>query len=149
MRFSIITKVNKNYKEVFEGFDEKLFIKLAPPFPKVSLQRFDGSNIGNKVIIKLHFIFFSQIWESEITDKKEEENEIFFVDEGIKLPFFLKKWKHKHIIKQDENNINKSLIIDDIYFQTPFKLFNFIMFPAIWLQFAYRKPIYKRFFNTK
>lgn len=146
MKLSIATKVKKPYKEVFNLFTKELFVKLSPPFPSVRLLRFDGSSKQDKVIVELNFFLFKQLWESVITEKNEDENEIYFVDEGVKLPFFLKKWRHKHRIIRDGD---ATQIIDDIEFETPFKPFDMLFYPIMYLQFWYRKPIYRKVFDTK
>lgn len=143
MRIKISTLVKQPYTKVFEGFDQNLFIKLAPPFPPVKLLRFDGCKVDDRVALRLNFIFFKQTWESLITDYQNNEQEISFVDEGVKLPFFLKYWKHHHrVVKEGE----QTQIVDDISFKTPFFLFDYLMYPALYLQFLYRKPIYRKVF---
>jgi ligand-binding SRPBCC domain-containing protein len=145
MRIKISTLVKQPYKKVFEGFDQNLFIKLAPPFPPVKLLRFDGCKVDDRVALRLNFIFFKQTWESLITDYQNNEQEISFVDEGVKLPFFLKYWKHHHrVVKEGE----QTQIVDDISFKTPFFLFDYLMYPALYLQFLYRKPIYRKVFSN-
>lgn len=146
MKINISTSVDKNYLEVKEGFTEKLFQKLSPPFPPVRLLRFDGSSKGDIVSLELNFFIFKQKWTSEITADHTDEKEFFFMDEGIELPFFLKKWKHKHrVIKQGKG----SLINDEIEYQGKFGLMSLLLFPVLYGQFLYRKPIYKRFFTLK
>ncbi|TAE75760.1 MAG: hypothetical protein EAZ85_01730 [Bacteroidetes bacterium] len=145
MRLYFKTKVNLLPEKVFEGFNEQLFLKLAPPFPPVRLQRFDGCKAGDKVVLKLFFIFFSQIWESTILKQVTTKNEIYFIDRGTKLPFFLKQWQHSHIIQSNEDG--GSFIIDDIEYHTPFWLLDYLMYPSMWFIFAYRKPIYRKIFK--
>jgi ligand-binding SRPBCC domain-containing protein len=144
MNLQIITTVQKSYKQVFGLFTKELFLKLSPPFPKVKLIRFDGSEKQDKVIVELDFLIFKQEWESVITEKVETKEEIYFVDEGTRLPFFLKKWKHTHrIVKNGEHTD----IVDDIEFETPFRPLNILFYPILYFQFAYRKPIYKKIFS--
>lgn len=144
MKITIETPVNQDYLQVKEGFNEALFRKLSPPFPPVKLLRFDGSTEGDLVTLELNFIFFKQKWTSEITEDHTTEKEFYFIDRGITLPFFLKKWTHKHrIIKDGEN----SMIRDEIDYQAPFRVLTWLLYPAMLLQFAYRKPIYKKIFS--
>jgi ligand-binding SRPBCC domain-containing protein len=146
MKINISTRVDKNYLEVKEGFTENLFLKLNPPFPPVRLLRFDGSSKGDIVSLELNFLFFKEKWISEITADHTDENEFFFVDEGVKLPFFLKTWTHKHrIIKKGTG----SLIKDEITYLGKFGLMTLLLFPVLYGQFLYRKPIYKKFFELK
>ena len=142
---SIRTKLkNSIYKNIYSKFNADLFLKLAPPFPKVSLLRFDGCIKNDIVKIKLHFPFFSQVWESEIIENGEEYQCIWFVDKGTKLPFFISKWKHLHQIKQHQNDV---IITDDIQFYCHNWLLTIIIYPVIYLQFLYRIPIYKKLGN--
>ncbi len=144
MRLNISTFVNQPYLQVKNGFNESLFTKLSPPFPPVKLMQFDGSKEGDTVALELNFIFFKQQWISKITRDETTEKEFYFIDEGTKLPFFLKKWTHKHrIIKSGEN----SIIRDEIEFEAPFGLLTLLLYPAMLLQFGYRKPIYKKIFS--
>jgi len=148
MRLTVQSKVGQNYKQVFEGFTESLFLRLNPPFPKVRLLKFDGCKKGDQVVIELNFLLFKQIWESDIIDFQESTEEIFFIDHGVRLPFFLKEWRHKHrIVRVKGNTEDHTLIIDDIEYNCPFWLPNFLMYIPLYLQFLYRRPIYKKVFG--
>lgn len=143
MKLNFSTKVNQDYISVKNGFDETLFTKLSPPFPPVKIVRFDGSETGDLVSLELNFLLFRQRWTSEITENKSSEKEFSFVDEGIELPFFLKRWKHKHrIIKSGSHTI----IRDEIEFEAALGFLSLLLYPAFYLQFAYRKPVYKKAF---
>jgi hypothetical protein len=87
MNLIIETPVKQDYLKVKEGFDEKLFTRLSPPFPPVKLIKFDGSKKGDVVSLELNFLLFKQKWTSLITEDQTNEKEFFFVDEGTELPF--------------------------------------------------------------
>lgn len=144
MKLQLTTLVQQPYKQVFNGFTQNLFVKLSPPFPPVKLLQFDGCQVNDRVRLRLNFLLFKQTWESLITDFQENTQEISFVDEGVQLPFFLKYWKHHHRIVKDGEHTK---IIDDISYKTPFILFDYLMYPALYLQFLYRKPVYKKVFG--
>jgi ligand-binding SRPBCC domain-containing protein len=146
MKITVSTRVDKNYLEVKEGFTEKLFLNLNPPFPPVKLLRFDGSSKGDIVILELNFLIFKQKWTSKITADHTDENEFYFIDEGIELPFFLKKWKHKHRVIKSGNG---SLIKDEIDYTGKFGLMTLLLFPVLYGQFLYRKPVYKKIFQLR
>lgn len=146
MRIIIKTEVGQSAKQVFAGFNRELFLKLNPPFPPVRLLQFDGCQREDWVKLELNFIFFKQTWESLITESEESEQEIYFVDEGKKLPFFLKFWRHRHRIVTA--NDKSSYIIDDIEYRAPFTLLTYLLYPVLYLQFLYRKPIYRRVFKS-
>ncbi|WP_266365236.1 SRPBCC family protein [Tellurirhabdus rosea] len=147
MRLTLRTPVRQPLAQVWAGFDETLFNQLSPPFPPVKALRFDGCQKGDVVHLRLNFLLFGQDWISLITDQQETADEIFFIDEGTKLPFFLSSWRHKHrLIRQG----NQTLIADEITYRTPGGLLTDLLFyPLLWAQFAYRKPIYKRSFAQK
>lgn len=146
MKINIETAVEKDFLQVKEGFNESLFTKLSPPFPPVRLLRFDGSKQGDLVSLELDFLLFKQKWTSLIIEDHTDEKEFYFVDQGTELPFFLKEWKHKHrIIK----NGTGSIIRDEITFKAKPGFLGIFLYPAMFLQFLYRKPIYKKYFKTK
>jgi ligand-binding SRPBCC domain-containing protein len=144
MNIKISTKVNQSLLKVWEGFNLELFSKLAPPFPPVEVKEFGGCLKGDKVHLELNFILFKQDWISDIVEQNRTESEIYFIDEGTNLPFFLRYWKHKHrLVKENEGTI----IIDDITFKTPTILTDYLFYPLMYLQFFYRKPIYRKVFE--
>ena len=146
MHLRLQTPVRQPLAQVWAGFDRKLFDQLAPPFPPVDVVRFDGCLTGDVVHLRLNFIVFKQDWISDIVDQQTTLDEIFFVDEGTKLPFFLRYWQHRHRLVRDTQT-GGTLVIDDITFRTPTLLTDYLFYPLLWLQFAYRKPIYKRVFG--
>lgn len=144
MRIKISTKVEQDLTNVKEGFNERLFITLSPAYPKIELYRYDGCERGDIVALSLNFGIAKQEWVSEIIEQTSSDGLFEFTDVGIKLPFFIKEWKHRHIIKQLDSG---SMIIDYIEYSTPFLALNYIMFPLFYFQFLYRKPIYRKWFK--
>ena len=144
MRLTITTFVKQDWKQVTKGFTEELFLALNPPFPPVKLLQFDGCHKDDVVTLELNFLLFKQTWQSLITSDEKGSDHFQFVDEGVKLPFFLKNWTHRHRIEKSSNG---SRIIDDINFSTGTWLTDLIFWPLLYGQFAYRTPIYKRFFR--
>jgi ligand-binding SRPBCC domain-containing protein len=57
----------------------------------------------------------------------------------------LSRWHHRHRLIRDQSGT--TTIVDDIHFQTPLALVDFLFYPVMWLMFAYRKPIYRRIFK--
>ncbi len=144
MKIYLETEVKGTPAEVFKGFNETLFLKLAPPFPPFKLERFDGCKTGDEVHLKLWAGYKWENWISIITDDGTSEEEIFFVDEGTKLPPFLSFWKHQHRMKKSANG---TTIIDDIEFQSPAKILDYLLYPVMYAQFAYRGPVYRKVFG--
>ena len=146
MKFSISTVVEQPLEKVFEGFNKDLFIKLKPPGIGLKILRFDGCQINDVVELELNFFLFKQYWKSTIIEDSHNNQEIYFIDSSTssELPFFLKNWKHKHRIIKHKNG---SKIIDEIDFRAPYGL-DILIFPMIWAQMAWRKPIYRKCFRN-
>lgn len=144
MHLKIKTAVASSLEEVKQGFNQELFLKLNPPFPPVRLVKFDGCKAGDEVSLELNFLLFKQLWVSDIVEDKHEQEQWYFVDEGRKLPFFLKSWKHIHRVEVSGDG---AIIIDDISFSTGTIFTDWLMYPALYFQFLYRKPIYKKVFR--
>ena len=144
MFFIVKTLVEQDYLTVAGNFGKDLFLSLNPPFPPVTLLRYDGNQPGNEVHLELNFLLFRQTWVSVIQTDFKDENEYFFIDEGTQLPFFLKYWHHKHrLIRQG----TQTRIVDEVTFRSPFVLTDFLLFPVLYFQFLYRQPIYKKYFK--
>ncbi len=140
MQILIKTPVVADYKVVWEGFNEDLFVALKPVFPPLKLLRFDGSMEGDEV----HVQIFNQRFDALIVEQKELSEEIYFIDEGKQLPFPLKTWRHKHrILKQPKG----SLIIDDIQFSTGSQILDYLIYPGLYFQFTGRRPVYQKLFG--
>ena len=145
MRIAIHTQVKRDYLSVYNNFNQNLFLALAPPFPKFKFLRFDGSQPGDKVAVELNFWLFRQTWTSLITESNITGQEAYFIDQGQKLPWPLKFWQHRHLVK---NNPGGGAIISDlIQYRTAFWLLDLLLYPLMLAQFSYRKPVYKRYFK--
>jgi ligand-binding SRPBCC domain-containing protein len=145
VRIAIHTQVKRDYLSVYNNFNQNLFLALAPPFPKFKLLRFDGSQPGDKVAVELNFGLFRQTWTSLITESNISEQEAYFTDQGQQLPWPLKFWQHRHLVKK--NSGGGAIISDLIQYRTAFWLLDLLLYPLMLAQFSYRKPVYKRYFK--
>ncbi|GAB4421222.1 MAG: hypothetical protein OHK0039_35730 [Bacteroidia bacterium] len=128
-----------------QRFDRDLFVQLSPPGMRVSLLRFDGSQPGDRVHLRLHLpLLPAQDWISEITEAGDDGRQAWFVDEGRQLPFFLADWRHRHIVEAVPGGCR---IVDAIAFRTPRWLPAPLLWPVMWAQFAWRGPVYRRVFG--
>ena len=144
MNLVLLTPVQGNYKKVMAAFDRQLFEALKPPIGKMEILEFTGSKKGDKVHIQFHSPikaeWISDIVEDEVTDKRA-----WFVDVGVKLPWPLATWTHRHIVERvDDQN---SIIIDDITFSANNFILSLLLYPAIFLGFYPRKKIYQAYFK--
>lgn len=146
MRLHLKTDVQEDYLTVLNAFDEQLFRKLAPPYPKLKLLRFDGSEPGDLVEIELQTGFKSFRWSSLITHREVTNSEAYFIDQGQVLPPPLRFWRHKHLVTKQGAG---STIHDIITYSTGFKILDLFMYPLMRMQFGMRKPIYRREFGKR
>ncbi len=140
MQFEIATQVEQDYKQVWARFDENLFMELKPPVIPFQLLRFDGSNVGDEV----HISIAGMAWHAKVVAQEESDSEIYFIDEGAKLPFPLKQWQHKHRMLRNEDGT--CTIIDEIEYFTSNRLLDKLIYPFLYQQFAVRQPVYRRYF---
>lgn len=144
MNIRLETKVKGHYKTIMDGFDRELFEALTPKQGKVEIVTFTGSKKGDRV----HLRFLSPIrteWISDITEDAVNEDEAYFIDEGVKLPFPLRYWQHKHIVRKVTEET--SCIVDDITFKGVNPVVSLLLYPAIYLGFYPRKRIYQQYFG--
>ena len=137
MKFTVSTKILLEPRQALEKFDAPLFTALAPPFPKVRLVRFSESAVE----IALDFLVYKTVWASKVFPAQFEENQAFFVDEGVRLPPPLKFWRHTHRLVARPGG---ALLRDEIEFSTGYRPLDLLVFPFLWAMMAYRKPIYRK-----
>lgn len=148
MKLLLRIKVEQEHKAVFAQFDKTLLQSLTPPGMKVNLVQFDEpTRVGGVVHIKVTmFGIIKQEWFNRITELEEGEKESFFVDEGERLPKMLKTWRHKHLVREVDGQTE---IVDDIHYSSGWLLLDWLLYPVMWGQFAFRKPKYRKFFKAK
>ncbi len=137
MKFVVSTPIALDPKRAVEKFDAALFTALAPPFPKIRLVRFDE----NTVEIAMNFFVFKTVWESRVYPTHVDDQQAYFVDEGVRLPPPLKFWRHTHrLVARGQG----SVLRDEIEFSTGRGVLDVLIYPFLWAMMAYRKPIYRK-----
>ena len=146
MHVTLRTAVSQPPAQVMAGFTRELFVALAPPFPRLRLLRFDGCRTGDRVEIELDTLVKRLPWTSLIVDDGvQPDGTHFFIDEGQVLPAPLRFWRHRHLIQPGPNG--GSVVVDALEYRTASRLLDAVLYPAMWAQFAWRKPIYRRWFR--
>ncbi|OGX89533.1 hypothetical protein BEN47_06520 [Hymenobacter lapidarius] len=146
MLVTLRTAVAQAPAQVMAGFTRALFVALAPPFPRLRVVRFDGCRTGDQVEIELDTLVKRLPWTSLITDHGTlPDGTHFFVDEGKTLPPPLRFWRHRHLLEPGPNGT--CVIVDALEYRTASPLLDALLYPAMWAQFAWRKPIYRRWFG--
>lgn len=148
MHVTLRTAVAQPPAQVMAGFTRDLFVALAPPFPRLRVLRFDGCRTGDRVEIELSTLVARLPWTSLIVDDGQlPDGTRFFVDEGQRLPPPLRYWRHRHLIQPGPSG--GSIIVDALEYRTASPLLDALLYPAMWAQFAWRKPIYRRWFGKR
>jgi len=133
-------------ENVIARFDVTLLEYVSPPIPKININIYEGGNVGDRMDFTLDFFLFNRRWAGKITERVEKVDEFWFVDEGDQMAFGLRYWRHVHHVKQAGEG---SIITDKVDFRTANSFFDLFLFPAMYLQFLYRKPRYRRYFRCK
>ena len=144
MRIHLKTAVQQDYITVFNAFDERLFRRLSPPYPRLKLLRFDGSMPGDVVEVELQTGLKSFCWTSLITEREVTDTEAWFVDQGQQLPPPLRYWHHRHLIAKTGRG---AVIHDIITYSTGIKALDLLLYPLMLGQFSMRKPVYRKVFG--
>jgi ligand-binding SRPBCC domain-containing protein len=133
------------FEKVISGFDINLFRVLCPAFPKVRIIRFDGIAEGDLVELSLDLFLVKWQWSGKVISFNQTEDELRFVDSGLKLPPFLGSWRHTHIVKRSGSG---SFIIDEISFSPAPGWPAFLVKWMIRMQMQPRKKIYRKYFAS-
>lgn len=144
MRIHLKTAVQQDYISVFNAFDEQLFRRLSPPYPRLKLLRFDGSMPGDVVEVELQTSLKSFRWTSLITEREVTDAEAYFVDQGQQLPPPLRYWHHRHLVTRSGSG---AVIHDIITYSTGVKVLDLLLYPLMLAQFSMRKPMYRKVFG--
>jgi ligand-binding SRPBCC domain-containing protein len=144
MKLQFSTPIPLPFQKVRDQFNEALFVYLAPPLIPFELIRFDGCKKNHEVHISLGVKPFTQTWVSLITFEESNSLGWSFIDEGKRLPWPLKYWKHHH--KVDKISDQECMIVDDITFECQSTMMSFMIWPFLWWVFSLRPKRYRRYF---
>lgn len=144
MQIKVKTYVPESRTEVWGRFNLSLFKALAPVYPKLRVERFDGCVTGDEVHIILETGFTSLRWNARIVSHNITNSMHEFVDEGTVLPFPLVRWKHVHRI---EDTPSGSVITDHVFYKTRIFLTDILLYPFLFLTVYQRRSKYKQYFK--
>lgn len=145
-RLLFTTHVAAPLDAVVAGFNQNLFERLAPPFPPVRVERFDGCLLGDEVHLRLGLGAVSFTWVSLISQVGADASTWWFEDEGKTLPPGLKSWRHRHTVASNTSSAGCT-ITDDITYQGRTPWLAALLYPSLWLTFAIRGPRYQAAFG--
>lgn len=144
MKLNVTThyKTSKSLQDIFSLFNKDMFYFLTKNGP-VHPTRYDGDDIGSEIHLDM-LLPWKDKWVSIITDRVLKEDMCFFVDEGKKLPFGIKTWRHEHIVQKESDGVK---ILDEIEFSSGNWLLDRFWYISFLPQFLARKKQYKQYLN--
>jgi len=144
MKILLRTIVDCPFEQVAGNFGRELFEFLLPPRFVATLVNYEGSKPGDKIHLAFKIPWKSD-WVSVIKESENGSTYYYFFDEGKKLPFGLKIWRHHHRVMQRTEN--QTEITDFMYFSTRFWLLDLLAWPVLFASFFPRKRLYKQYFK--
>jgi ligand-binding SRPBCC domain-containing protein len=147
MRIRLITTVMSPFSYVREKFNQQLFEFLLPPFNLATIERYEGQNPGDIIDLKFNIPFIGKHWTVIIKESWLSHREYGFVDRGLRVPMGILYWKHVHRVVARDNK--SCFIIDDIEFESSYKIFDYVLYMPLWLIFWPRKFQYKKYFEKR
>tara|TARA_B100001250_G_scaffold249374_1_gene214357 strand:+ start:526 stop:981 length:456 start_codon:yes stop_codon:yes gene_type:complete len=139
---TILSNLNLNF--VINAFQDIRFVKYLTRFLPIRIVIWEGIKTGDVAYFKLWFFGWKDFKvEHDLVDLNSDF--LCFIDRGICLPFGLKFWEHKHIIRKLNNSIeivDTMEIVHDNSFQGKF-LYPVLIFPVM-----IRKILYRSYFNS-
>ena len=117
---------------------------MAPRFPKLEIEKYDGQEVGQQIRLKLDFGLWKAGWISEITKHWDTTSKWGFEDVGRVLPFPFTFWQHEHKVVAD--GPNACFVIDEVSFLAGPLWLSYLMRPLVVGMLKARQPIYVRYF---
>lgn len=145
MQIKVKTYVSESRTKVWDRFNLSLFKALAPVFPKLIVERFDGCLTGDEVHIVLETGLTHLRWNARIVSHSITRDKHEFVDEGTILPFPLASWRHVHRI---EDTPSGSVITDHVFYKTHIFLTDILLYPFLFMTVYQRKSKYQAYFKV-
>ncbi|MCP4521899.1 MAG: hypothetical protein GY827_09470 [Cytophagales bacterium] len=133
-------ETDEDLSVIFKLFNKDMFYYLTKNAP-VKPIRYDGDEIGAEIHLQLT-IPWKDEWVSVITERVLEDDCCYFVDEGAKLPFNIRTWKHKHIVHKVDRGV---IIEDDITFTSTDWFSDRFWWLSFLPQFLARKSQYRKY----
>lgn len=144
MRIRLITTVFEPFNKVYKGFNRKLFEYLLPPLGLAKIRRYQGQTAGDIIDLRFSLPFFRQ-WTVIIKESWMSHREYGFIDRGLRVPLGIRYWKHTHRVVARNNE--SVFIIDDIEFETSYRLADWLLYLPLYFMFYPRKFQYVKYFR--
>jgi len=144
MRIIIKSPVSQKPETVWAAMDEQMLRSLSPWFLHLKVLKYEGNKPGNKFSFETGIWPITAVWSGLVTSAGQTPGTFWFEDRGEKLPFPLKRWKHRHIVRKTTAG---SVVIDAIECSTNMTFLDLIVKPLLTCLFSVRKQKYSRYLS--
>lgn len=127
-------------------FNINLFKALAPAFPQLQIDRYEGQQTGDYIELRLGLWPVWVPWKLTIADHWDEADTWGFVDQGLVMPWPLAAWRHEHRLNAYPGG--QTEIVDSIEFTVRLRWLAPMMGWLVRKQMEGRQPAYKAYFCT-
>lgn len=141
----MITVIKAPFDKAHSGFNRDLFEFLLPPFKMAEVNKYEGQNPGDIIDLRFRIPFIGS-WSVIIKEKWLSHREYGFIDRGLRVPFGISYWQHIHRVVA--RTPDSSFIIDDIEYETQWKLLDYLLYIPLFLAFFPRKSQYKKYYKA-
>ena len=90
------TTVAAPFAKTAAKFNINLFKALAPVFPQLRIDRYEGQQTGHRIDLRLGLWPVWVPWRLTIAHHWDEAESWGFVDQGLVMPWPLAAWQHEH-----------------------------------------------------
>ncbi len=130
------------FDQVIAGFNRHLLEALSPPLMKLRIHRYDGQSVGDRFSMQLGPELLHMRWEGLVSAAGRTPGTFWFEDVGVQLPFPLKRWKHKHLVRKSGTG---TVIIDIVSFSTGNSILDVLCYPFLKGMFLARISKYQQY----
>ena len=133
---------NTDYEKVREAFHSIELVRFLTYLQPINIIEWSGIENGKTAYFKLWFFGWKD-FKVVHENYQSDNNHLFFVDKGIKLPLGIAFWKHEHRVFKDKKN---TIIEDSLSFNHRNKYIGYLLFPVLVFPIFVRRVLYKIYF---
>ena len=133
---------NIDYQKVRKAFHSIRLVRFLTYLQPIKIMEWSGIENGKTAYFKLWFFGWKD-FKVMHENYQDNNNFLFFVDKGIKLPLGISFWKHEHSVFKDKEN---TIIQDSLSFNHLNKYMGYLLFPILVFPIFIRRFLYKVYF---
>ncbi|UTR14528.1 hypothetical protein MM221_18535 [Salipaludibacillus sp. LMS25] len=140
LTFYYETIIDESLTEIWRFFQSTENLAKMTRVPKIAVLGDSNVYEGAKVYLRLNFLLLNFFWKGIISEKVDE---VYFIDEGERLPWPIRSWEHIHTFKALSHN--QTQMIDRVSVRS--FLPSCIMTIGLTMMFSNREKYLRDFFN--